>query len=354
MDRKTLIDRLRMDEFTPPAPAQSCELSLFGPEDALGVARLIYCNYGDQHPFDYVYDPDEIARLFASGSQYALVARSATGQVLGMIGLYRCAPWPAIFELAQLLLHKGQHGRGMARNLWRAAMEKLAPLTGAGFIFGESVCTHAFSQKMCLATGMVPCGLMAEAIPAAAYEGAKYAMERTSLMLHMKIMESDRQRVHMPHDYRDLFARYIETTPLEREVLDSPAVRLEGESLVEAREFSYANLAKVLVRRPGSDLEAVAAQSERSVGPQGSVQFVFDLGRPDTPDAVRALRERGYSFCGFLPRWFGSDGLAMQRRREKTDPGLLTPQVSEAVYLADFIKADMHRVAAASQPWGSS
>jgi hypothetical protein len=65
-----------MSSRTSPCPAA---ISLISPQDALGVARLTYSVYGDQHPFDYVYDPSEIARLSASGTQYAVVAKSSQG-----------------------------------------------------------------------------------------------------------------------------------------------------------------------------------------------------------------------------------------------------------------------------------
>ena len=61
-----LISQLRMHEYVVPAD-QDYTLGMFEPGDALGVSRLTCTLYGDSHPFDYVYDPVEVARLFRLG-----------------------------------------------------------------------------------------------------------------------------------------------------------------------------------------------------------------------------------------------------------------------------------------------
>ena len=59
---------------------------------------------------------------------------------------------------------------------------------------------------------------------------------------------------------------------------------------------------------PSTDLDL-----ERKAGDNGIVQAIFDLGRSDAPAGIEALNTRGYSFGGFMPCWFETDALMLQR-----------------------------------------
>jgi GNAT superfamily N-acetyltransferase len=313
--RQRAIARLLRTEF-PCSPQQEYGISLFRPEDAQGVARLVYDNYGDGHPFDYVYDPDEIARRFASGEQYAVVARTEAGAVLGMIGVYRCAPNPRIYELAQLLLLNGQRGKGIASALWRRAMRELPALAGAVSIFGEAVCTHAFSQKMCEETGMLFSGLVEDAIPASAYAIQGFKGERTSLVLCSKVLVDFPHEAVLPESLLIAYAEHCRDFGLKRAIRRLERRPLPEKTEYEALEFPVAKSIKLLVRVAGKDLPRILAESEDKAGEHGVTQAAFDLGDERSAAGVELARERGYYLGGFLPLWFGSDGALLHKRRQ--------------------------------------
>ena len=315
-DRKKLILKWRIDS-SPLAGLLDFEVGLFRPEDALGVARLVYEHYGELHPFDYVYNPDEIARLFSSGQQYAVVARSVNGVVLGMIGMYRCAPHPRIFELAQLMVLNSQRGRGIASLLWRRAMNELPEVIGAVSIFGEAVCTHAFSQKMCQETGMLFCGLVVDSIPARAYVSDRFQGERTSLILCSKILKDTHHHVYLPACYHAPYKTYCEHFNIKRNIVLSAPCALPSVTVFELIEFQVAHSIKVLIHSIGHDLSQILCDCENKTGGEGIVQVVFNLGDKNSIQGVETLRRYGYYLGGFLPLWFNSDGILMQKRKDK-------------------------------------
>lgn len=282
----------------------------------MGVARLVYDNYGDRHPFEYVYDPEEIARLFAAGEQHAMVARDKSGVVVGMIGLYRCAPNPRIFELAQLMLLSGQGGRGVASELWRRAMNELPKVIGAVSIFGEAVCTHAFSQRMCEETGMLFSGLVVDAIPAHAYASEEFQGERTSLVLCSKTLVDSPHEVMLPPRYEASYLSYCTDFGLERTLRWPQSRALSKETDFELIEFPVAHSIKILVRSAGADLPQLLADYENRVGDNGVVQVVFNLGEERSAAGIELARANGYSLGGFIPLWFGSDGLLLHKRQK--------------------------------------
>ncbi|MYL82801.1 hypothetical protein GTA51_06585 [Desulfovibrio aerotolerans] len=353
MDRDALIETHRLGDGAI-LPNQDYAIALISPQDALGVARLVYSVYGDQHPFDYVYDPAEIARLYASGAQYAVVAKSSQGDVLGMIGIYRCSPWPRLYELAQLLILKNQRSKGMARDLWLKAMELLPDMAKAGAIFGEAVCTHTFSQRMCETTGMLPCGIAMDAIPSRAYSDTYQHGDRTSLVLTVKPMLFTRQTIHLPAAYHAAYGDFCARAGLDRQLKDGSPALLPELSRVEVIDFEKAACIKVWVHEPGRDLERIVSDLERKAGDNGIVQAIFDLGRSDAPAGIEALNTRGYSFGGFMPCWFETDALMLQRRRAAPsfkELQLYGETVKPIVALAEH---DQRRVTAGQAGWGEA
>jgi len=353
MDRDALIAAHRLGDCEVP-PDQDYTISLISPQDALGVARLTYSIYGDQHPFDYVYDPAEIGRLYASGTQYAVVARSGQGDVLGMIGLYRCAPWPHLYELAQLMIFRNQRNKGMARDLWLKAMELLPVMAKAGAIFGEAVCTHTFSQLMCEITGMIPCGVAMDAIPSRAYSDEYQSGDRTSLLLTVKLMRFTRKVVHLPAPYRAAYANFCAKAGLDRTVEEGSLTVLPESSRVEVIDFEKAACIKIWVREPGRDLEWIVAGLERKAGDNGIVQVIFDLGRPNSPAGIETLRSRGYFFGGFMPYWFDTDALMLQRRRASPSFADIRLHGDAARPIVDMAECDQRHVATSPAGWGAA
>lgn len=350
MDRSALISQLNLEEFQVPAD-QDYSISLFSPEDSLGVARLTHSIYGDQHPFDYVYDPKEIARLYASGTQYALVAKSKNGDVLGMIGFYRCAPWPHLFELAQLMILKNQRKKGLAKELWLRGMEILPQISKARAVFGEAVCTHTFSQRMCLETGMIPCGIALDAIPSRAYSDSAAQGDRTTLILQTKPLWTEAQAVRLPDDYRLTFEQFCRTTGLRREVIQKQE-ELPASSRLKVLHFPQAEYLKIWVHAAGQDLSARIAECERTVGDHGIVQVVFDLGEGGVLAGIEASKARGYFFSGFLPFWFETDGLMLQRRRDEPSFSGFNLFNDAAKYLIDLAQADAGKARVRQTIWG--
>jgi hypothetical protein len=341
-----------MHEFTV-AACQEYTVGLFTPEDALGVSRLTYTVYADAHPFDYLYDPAEVARLFTSGSQHAMIARSPSGEVLGMMGISRCSPWHRLYELVLLMVLPNQRGKGMAVDIWNHTLDRLPDMAGAGAIFGEAVCTHTFSQQMCRESGLLPCGIMLDAVPSKAYATNHEGPARTALVLTMKPLEKIALTVAVPHWCRAQFDILCDRMSLVRTVSALGPGELAEHSDIEAAHYDKVDFVKLLVRRAGRDLGRFVAEKERAAGEQGIVQVAFNLGEATSAAGIEALKGRGYFFGGFLPFWFGdSDALVLQRRKDPPDFDTLKLLDDGPAYLVDLMRRDATAALAHWKNWG--
>lgn len=79
--------------------------------------------------------------------------------------------------------------------------------------------------------------------------------------------------------------------------------------------FDFAQVARVAMRRLGSDFEGYIDSLEAKLNQRGVVviQIWLNLALHWIGAAVEVLRRRGYFLGGVLPRWFDDDGLLMQK-----------------------------------------
>ena len=69
------------------------------------------------------------------------------------------------------------------------------------------------------------------------------------------------------------------------------------------------------MRSIGADWTAVVANllTEADRRQVVSLQVAVNTACPAVGAAVEVLREQGFFFCGLAPRWFGTDGVVMQK-----------------------------------------
>ena len=80
MDKNEAIALLAAEQHEVPLD-QPWELDSFKPEDAWGVARLVYVGYGDAYPVDTPYIPEKLIAACAAGDIRTIVARVPSGDI---------------------------------------------------------------------------------------------------------------------------------------------------------------------------------------------------------------------------------------------------------------------------------
>ena len=198
ISRAESLKRLADDPYMV-EPNQEYVVDGFRPEDALPVARCVYDVYGPDHAFDYVYDPGALARQFTSGEQFTAVARTPRGDVLGMISLYHCPPWPKTYEGGQLMIMRNCRDTTMGLKLCKYAATVLTAESKADAIYVEAVCAHVFTQYATRRNKFVECGLELEAMPGSVFSSGKdQVAERTSMLLYFLVPNDRPHTVYPP------------------------------------------------------------------------------------------------------------------------------------------------------------
>jgi len=155
----------------PVAPGQPCQADRFRPEDAPGIVNLFRAVYGDGYPIAHYYDPDWITAANGSGELVSVVSRTPSGEVIAHTALYRSSPAnPGLMELGLGLTLPDYRQSVAMLGITLYVRNKLLPTLTCDGLFGEAVCNHIVTQKLCGFVGMTECALELDLMPAESYE----------------------------------------------------------------------------------------------------------------------------------------------------------------------------------------
>lgn len=327
--RQECLDRLRA-EARGVAPGGKVSVGLFRPEDAEGIARIYYAIYGESFPIDYVYDPDRIREGNQTRDLYHVVGRTESGDVVGVMAMFRSAPGKGILESGGLMILP-EYRQGLLLYRLFDMNQKLArSLAWLNVEYSQMVTDIETPQKMSNRFGARGLALELEAMgPRPGGNG-----RRVSFVDEFIVLRDVPHDIYLPEPYADLLRRQYAAFEFERRFL--PGREAAGGTRWSRSELYWADLTRILVEKIGADFAESLREAE-----QGSsspvVQLLLPLSDPALPLAVEQARARGFWLGGLLPLWTDADVLLLQKMPARPD--------FDAVYLfTDEAKALMRRV----------
>lgn len=290
-------------------------IDTFQPGDAAGVGELFRKVYGEDYPVKLVYDPGELVRAFEKHENIPAVARSSKGMVVGYVSIFRSAPVETVYEGGQGLVLVDYRKHGILREMIRYYSEVLAPAYGADAVFGEAVCNHVYSQKAWAAHGAIETAIEVDLMHAGVH--AREGATGRVATLHMTRMYRPMEHtVYAPRRYEEairfIYDGFTSGARVEK-ATDEP---VGGEpTSIESSHFEFVGVTRMTVREAGPDFQSVFAEHETHSLEKGMVviQVWLNLSRSFIGASTSYLSQKGYFFGGILPRWFGEDGLLMQK-----------------------------------------
>ncbi len=293
------------------------EVGSFRPEDAEGIAALFRAVYGEAYPVRIFYDPHALTEANLAGTYYSILARNADGNVVGAVHLFRSAPYEGLYEVGSGLVLRQYRKLGLNRRMFQFVFDQWLPQQrGIEEAWGEPVCNHVANQKAVVEFHYIETALEVALMPAAAYDKEKSAASRVAALPAFRCYKPKPHTVYLPSVYEK------ELTFLYSALDDQRTILISNQSLPDSIEshadmtvFDFAGVCRIAVRSMGSDFATYMGKLESTARDQKLVvlQVWLNLGSPWVGVAVNVLRDRGYFLGGLLPRWFGEDGLLMQK-----------------------------------------
>jgi hypothetical protein len=200
---------------------------------------------------------------------------------------------------------------------------------------------------MCRGLGFVIRAIEVCMMPAGAYAKEAGATGRVTTTMDFITLKSSPCTVHVPKAYESIFPVFYEGLDDERQfVLSAQPLSSQQTTGLDTRIFDFAQVAKVAVKNLGKDFSMVMQAEEDRLLQQGIrvIQVWLSSGDPGVGEAVDSLRERGYFFGGVLPRWFGSDGILMEKLTDEPVWEEITLYFERAQALMSLIRKDWEAV----------
>lgn len=347
MERSEALEKLAADHRVIP-DGQEYTAGYFQPADAYGVARLFHAVYGDGYPIDTYYIPERLIEENRRGTIRSVVSRTASGDVVSHIALYRSSPPnPNLYEFGLGLTLPGYRSTMAFFRVAHLAME-LVGHNGIDGIFGEAVCNHVTTQKLSLQVKSLETALEPALMPAQAYETEQSAQGRVGCLLYFRGGCDRRRKLHIPPRYREEMTLLLDGLNLDRELIVPDSILPAGQGEIDVKRFDFAGVARCTVTTPGRGLGERLRGVEEELRREGYalVQLFVDLGQPWSGGVVELLRRQGYRFGGLLPTWFGSDGLLMQKHFVDPDFDGMKILSSRGRSLLELVRLDHGREAA--------
>ena len=340
------------DEKTRSREQEAFYVDKFRPEDAEGIVRLFHAVYGAHFPIQFFYDPRAIIAANEAGEYYSIVARSASGNVIGVSHLYRSAPFCGIYESGVGLVLNEYRNTGANTRLLEYTYEKFVPQKeNIEEVFGEAVCNHVFMQKAVTRFRYLETAIEIALMPAAAYAKEKSAPGRVATLSCFRSYKPKPHQIYIPTPYEQELRWIYSRLDDVREINLSEGRATTGlSSRIGMEIFNFARVARFAVQEIGEDFSNAFNNMEMQAiaGKALVLQAWLNLTTPWVGSAVQALRDRGYFFGGALPRWFDGDGLLMQKLLCPPDFEGIVLHSDEAKQLLDIIRRDWERAEAQS------
>lgn len=315
------------------------------------VGTVFRSIYGEGFPVKDVYQPDVLVREIESGRLLSGLALDEAGIPAGYISMFKVAPNPLLWEAGNVVVAPAYGQTDVSSHLVRYCFGMITDRrVEADGVFSEAVCCHYFSQLHTSKLGMVDCGIELDQLDGASFRDGKSnkaQTERVSCVLNFLEVTTPSQPEYVPDLYDEIIRRLA--APLKPRVFLKSTGGLPVEGVTGKTEAYYASARtwKVGISTVGADWAEVVREilGEAQKREVVSLQVTINTACPHIDSAVAALRENGFFFGGLVPRWFGTDGLLMQKLfGSRTDYDETKLYSSTAKELLAFIRSDREAV----------
>jgi len=326
---------------------ESFQVGYFKPADAVGIVRLFHAVYGDEYPIRLFYDPEAIIAANEKGNYYSIVARTPSGEVIGVDHLFRSSPCRMLYENGAGLVLKEYRNTGINTELMRFIYEDFVPsMTNIQETWGEAVCYHPYIQKTIASFKHIWTAIEVALMPGETYSREKETSARVATIDGFRCYQKSPHRIFLPAPYEQELRRIYARLDDVRDILLSGTKAPSGTiTQTELITFDFAGVARIVVSEIGRDFRHCLDKLEKECQGKNTVvsQVFMNLACPWVGEAVDELRGRGYFMSGLFPRWFDSDGFMMQRILCPPDFDAIILAADEAKQLLDIIRKDWER-----------
>lgn len=332
-------------------PEESFRIVVVDEANAHHVGNVFRSVYGEDFPVKYVYQPEVLWREIGAGRLAAALAFAQGGRAVGYLSSFKSTPNFRLWEAGNLVVDPEFAKTDVASQLTKYYFSPyMRSMTDSDGLFSEAVCCHYFTQVSAIKAGMFDCALEFDQLSGESFKDGKSnraELARVSCLLNFREFTNPVERQYLPVRYEKMLRGLAAPLRPRTFVAAGTSLPTEGMTVREDNYFEFAQTWKIAVRKIGADWAAVIDEilAEALRRRVISLQITLNTACPHIDAATGVLQGRGFFFGGLMPRWFGTDGMLMQKlfgdEPEFEKIKLYTPTARN---LLDFIRADRQAV----------
>ena len=278
------------------------------PADASELTALVRRVYEDSYPDRDVYDRALLETRLETGAQISVGVWSERALV-GHMAIWRRRRPSLTVDAGFTMVDPAHRGARMSELLIPALREEMERAGLVGF-HHYPVTVNTVTQRLGLASGGVPCGVLLAHVSAEATRHSARAPTRgrsDALVLYQPLAKAPARDLHIPNRDRDIVAEIVATDALPRTISNEIIEPSARKSRFHATVDPSRDLTTIEVEAIGRDL-VVACEADSAL-----VHIDLPAVDPATAWAADALRAAGFFFAALLPEFIDGDVLRYQR-----------------------------------------
>lgn len=321
------FDACELQPYDPPkikmAPLQNriaCAVREMKPEEASEVSKAIYKTYGYTYPHEFVYYPEKIIALNASGRIYSAVAVADGEEIAGHSALRSWDENPAIVEMVAGVVKPAIRSHGCFAGLTEFLLTR-AQSEGRLGIFGQAVANHIYSQRSGHQAGLQDCAIFIGQVPQSTdFKGLNgTSPQRISMVMGFRFLRPPpKRKVYPPKRHAEMIAKIYRGLGIAPGLISRGANDFETkqkDALFHINVIGSLQFARIIIRRYSDDIvmELKTKLKELCLKKIEVIHLFLSLADPLTYRFGERFEEFGFFFAGVLPAGLGhGDALILQ------------------------------------------
>ena len=313
------------------------------PDGAEALVALIRRAYGESYADEAMYLPAEVARRLSTGRLRSVVARTASGRVVGHMAMMMRHPDDISCDAGMTIVDPDFRGHRLSGRLGDALGRVMAD-AGMVAYHHYPVTVNTVTQRLGLDSGGVEAGMLLSHISeAATAQQARVPTTRRSaaLVLYQPLDPASPSRVvHLPRRHDEIVVHILDMAGLDREFRPGLAGPPTGPTEATLDHETSRGRALVTIERVGSDVSVSQALVDALRHSPPVVQIDVRLDDPSAPWAIEQLRALRFGFAAVLPEYRLGDVCRLQRLTTVSGDTVLGDTVLGDTVLGDAVETD--------------
>jgi anti-sigma regulatory factor (Ser/Thr protein kinase)/N-acetylglutamate synthase-like GNAT family acetyltransferase len=304
-------------------PEEQFRITQITPDDAEGIAKLIYRTYEYTYPKEDLYFPKKIEKTLLGKEKLGVIARTEQGDEIGYFAVLQKED-SNIAEVGEAVVSPNYRRRGimslmMEQLIITARNQKLDGL------FGQAVTIHPVSQRVNHKYDFVSTALMLAETDKVVFKGfnEQYPQPVSVIIDYLPLRIPQKRTVYFPAEYADILQETYNELQIPVAPSEPPAHEMAEQSDIEL-SINYADAtALIIIYKYGPDFRSVLSDMLESLEKQEDLNAIYadlPLDNSATPEHLPILRGWKFFYCGLAPMFHQeSDYLRLQKVNAELD-----------------------------------